>query len=211
MLKSVSKLLLFLRKVTLSSNNNPSVAKSAKIGLNTKIWDFSHVRENVNIGKNCSIGRNVYIGPGVSIGNQVKIQNNVLIYEPAVIEDGVFIGPGVVFTNDLHPRAINVDGTSKTERDWEKSGVEVRYASSIGAGSICVAPVVIHEWAMVAAGSIVTKDVAPFSLVSGVPAKRVGWVGKAGIKLVEIQSNLFECPVTGNKYKLVEGIIEEIV
>jgi UDP-2-acetamido-3-amino-2,3-dideoxy-glucuronate N-acetyltransferase len=211
MLININNLLLFLRKAKLRVINYYSVAKSAEIGVNTKIWDYSQVRENVNIGKNCSIGRNVYIGPGVSIGNQVKIQNNVLIYEPAVIEDGVFIGPGVVFTNDLNPRAINVDGTSKTERDWQKTGVEVRYAASIGAGSICVAPVVIDEWAMVAAGSIVTKDVARFSLVSGVPAKRVGWVGKAGIKLVEIQSNLFECPVTGNRYKLVEGIIEEVV
>jgi acetyltransferase-like isoleucine patch superfamily enzyme len=189
--------------------NDTVIDKSAVIGLNTKIWKFSQLRENVYLCNECSVGRNVYIGPGVVIGNNVKIQNNALIYEPAVVGDGVFIGPGVIFTNDLHPRSINLDGSGKTERDWEKAGVQVKHGASIGAGSICVAPLIINEWALIAAGSVVTEEVAPFALVAGVPAKRVGWVGKAGFKLIEKDLNVFECPKTGTRYQLIDGKIYE--
>jgi UDP-2-acetamido-3-amino-2,3-dideoxy-glucuronate N-acetyltransferase len=201
-----------LIKRTLLSFKPPDfiVDKSAKVGLGTKIWKYSQLRENVKIGKDCNIGRNVYIGPGVVIGNSVKIQNNALIYEPAIVENGVFIGPGVIFTNDLNPRSINSDGSRKTDLDWEKTGVVARQGSSIGAGSICIAPVIINEWAMIAAGSVVTKEVEPFALVAGVPAKRVGWVGKSGFKLIEIDLNIFECPATGVRYQLIEGRIAEL-
>jgi UDP-2-acetamido-3-amino-2,3-dideoxy-glucuronate N-acetyltransferase len=206
-----------LKKITISfinllsdlKRNDTVIDKTAVIGLNTKIWKFSQLRENVYVGSGCSVGCNVYIGPGVVIGNNVKIQNNALIYEPAVVEDGVFIGPGVIFTNDLNPRSINIDESAKTELDWEKTGVKVKHGASIGAGSICVAPVIINEWAMIAAGSVVTEEVAPFALVAGVPAKRIGWVGKSGFKLIEKELNVFECPETGTRYQLIKGTIHE--
>jgi acetyltransferase-like isoleucine patch superfamily enzyme len=198
------KFLPRLKKVT----NN--IDRRAILGRRTRVWEFSQIRENAIIGNDCNIGRNVYIGPGVKIGNNVKIQNNALIYEPAAVADGVFIGPGAIFTNDLHPRAINPDGVAKTEEDWVKEGVVVEFGASIGAGAICIAPVKIGAWSMVAAGAMVTKEVLPFSLVVGVPARQIGWVGKAGVKLIETDQNLFVCPVTKNNYKLSEGNILEL-
>jgi len=189
------------------SNN---VDKRAIIGTGTKVWENSQIRENVIIGNDSNIGRNVYVGPGVKIGSNVKIQNNALIYEPAIVSDGVFIGPGVIFTNDLHPRAITHDGMKKTEEDWNKEGVVVEYGASIGAGAICVAPVKIGKWAMIAAGSVVTKDVLDFSLVAGVPAKQIGWVGKSGVKLIQNDQILYVCPETQKEYKLIDGKLSEI-
>jgi acetyltransferase-like isoleucine patch superfamily enzyme len=188
------------------SNN---IDERAIIGLGTKVWENSKIREDAIIGNGCNIGRNIYIGPGVKIGNNVKIQNNALIYEPAIVSDGVFIGPGVIFTNDLHPRAITHDGKNKTEEDWNKEGVTVEYGASIGAGAICVAPVRIGKWAMIASGSVVTKDVLDFSLVAGVPAKQIGWVGKSGVKLIQKDQNLYVCSETQNEYKLSDGKLSE--
>ena len=199
------------RFLNAKSHREPLIEESATIGVNTKIWSYSQIRENARIGKDCTIGRNVYIGPGVSIGEKVKIQNNALIYEPAVIDDGVFIGPGVIFTNDLQPRAINIDGSIRTEKDWQKFGVKVKFGASIGAGAICVAPVMIEEWAVIAAGAVVTVDVPAFALFAGVPARRIGWVGKAGVKLIEKDKDFFECPITGTKYRLLNGKISEII
>jgi acetyltransferase-like isoleucine patch superfamily enzyme len=197
----------FLGKSNKVSNN---IDERAIIGSGTKVWENSKIRENATIGKDCNIGRNVYVGPGVKIGNNVKIQNNALIYEPAIVSDGVFIGPGVIFTNDLHPRAITHDEKKKTEEDWNREGVNVDYGASIGSGAICVAPVKIGKWAMIAAGSVVTKDVLDFSLVAGVPAKQIGWVGKYGVKLIQKDSNSFVCPETQNEYKLSDGKLSEI-
>jgi UDP-2-acetamido-3-amino-2,3-dideoxy-glucuronate N-acetyltransferase len=197
---------LFGRSNKVSNN----IDERASIGSGTKVWENSKIRENAIIGKDCNIGRNVYVGPGVKIGSNVKIQNNSLIYEPAIVSDGVFIGPGVIFTNDLYPRAITHDGMKKTEEDWNKEGVVVEYGASIGAGAICVAPVKIGKWAMIAAGSVVTKDVLDFSLVAGVPAKQIGWVGKYGVKLIQKDQNLYVCPETQNEYKLSDGKLSEI-
>jgi acetyltransferase-like isoleucine patch superfamily enzyme len=202
--------MVFKKLLRKSNKVSHNIDERAVIGLGTKVWENSKIRENVTIGKDCNIGRNVYVGPGVKIGNNVKIQNTALIYEPAMIEDGVFIGPGVIFTNDLHPRAITHDGKKKREADWNKEGVVVEYGASIGAGAICVAPVKIGKWAMIAAGSVVTKDVLNFSLVAGVPAKQIGWVGKSGVKLIQKDQNLFVCPETQNEYKLSDGKLLEI-
>jgi acetyltransferase-like isoleucine patch superfamily enzyme len=197
---------LFGNKVKVNNN----IHKRAIIGSGTKIWENSQIREGSVIGSNCNVGRNVYIGPGVRIGDQVKIQNNAIVYEPAVIEDAVFVGPGVIFTNDLHPRAVNEDGSPKNEDDWTKQAVVVRSGASIGAGAICVAPVAIGKWSMIAAGSVVVKDVPNFALVTGIPAKQIGWVGKSGEKLIKEDDETYKCPKTGKKYKLVnpESLIE---
>lgn len=144
------------------------------IPMSTRIWSYAQIREGVRIGENCIIGRNVYIGPGVVIGNNCKIQNNALIYEPAIIEDGVFIGPAVVLTNDRHPRAINRDGTLKSSLDWEIVGVTIRRGASVGANSVCVAPLELGEWSAVGANSVVSRNVSANEMVVGNPARPIG-------------------------------------
>jgi acetyltransferase-like isoleucine patch superfamily enzyme len=180
---------------------------SAVIGPGSSIWHLSQVREYARIGPGCVLGRGAYIGPGVILGKNCKVQNYALIYEPALLEDGVFVGPAAVFTNDLFPRAINVDGTRKTDDDWEMVGVTVRTGASIGARAVCIAPLTIGRWAMVAAGAVVTRDVADFALVAGTPARRIGWVGRAGLALHETEPGHFVCPVTGEQYSEREGIL----
>lgn len=172
----------------------------AVVGTGTAIWQLAQAREGARIGDECVIGRGVYVGAGVHIGDRVKIQNYALVYEPAHVEDGVFIGPSVVFTNDRHPRAITADGSAKSAADWTPVGVTVRYGASIGARAVCVAPVTIGRWAMVAAGAVVTRDVPDFALVAGNPARRVGWVGRAGVPLEPLGGGSFRCPRTGAQY-----------
>lgn len=173
-----------------------------EIGDGSRIWHFAHIRPHVHIGKDVTIGKGVYIGSGVSVGDNSKIQNNSLIYEPTEIESGVFIGPGVICTNDRYPRAVNPDESQKNSSDWELVGVLIRHGASIGAGAICVAPLEIGSWAIVAAGSVVTKDVPPFALVSGNPAKFMKWVGRSGHPLQKINDENFKCPKTGEVYEL---------
>lgn len=187
------------------------IADNAQIGDGTSIWHYAQIREDCTIGNNVIIGRGVYVGNGVSIGAHSKIQNYALLYEPAVLEPGVFVGPGVILTNDHYPRAINPDGSQKNSSDWDLVGVTIREGASIGAGSICIAPVEIGAWALVAAGSTVTKNVPAFALVAGVPAKQIRWVGKAGVPLIDDGAGRFTCPKTGARYfqidtqTLIEG------
>jgi UDP-2-acetamido-3-amino-2,3-dideoxy-glucuronate N-acetyltransferase len=181
------------------------VDASAAIGDGSKIWHLAQVRDGVSLGENCIVSRGAYIGSGVKIGNNCKIQNFALVYEPAVLGDGVFIGPAVVLTNDHYPRAINPDMSLKTGSDWDKVGVTIGDGASIGAQSVCVAPVKIGAWALVAAGSVVTKDVPEFALVAGTPAKRIRWVGRAGLPLEDIGDNSFRCPTTGALYKQISS------
>lgn len=185
------------------------VASSAQIGEDAVIWHYAQVRENCLIGERVVIGRGVYVGNGVDIGPNSKIQNYALIYEPALLEPGVFVGPGVILTNDEYPRAVNTDGSQKKNSDWVSVGVTIREGASIGAGSICIAPVEIGKWALVAAGSTVTSDVPAFALVAGVPAKRINWVGKAGIPLTSEGGGRFTCPKTGARY--IEQDIDKLI
>lgn len=177
-----------------------NVDGNIEIGINSRVWSNSQITSGVKIGSNTTVGRNVYIGPGVRVGDNCKIQNNALLYEPASIKDGVFIGPGVILTNDKYPRAINPEGTVKGVLDWEAVGVQIEYGASIGAGSVCVAPSKIGEWAVVAAGSVVIGDVSPYALVAGSPARRIGWVGKSGVPLKPTGDSLFVCPKTNLFY-----------
>lgn len=179
------------------------IDEGVRIPDSSKIWHLAQVRSGARIGEDCIIGRGAYIGAGVEVGDACKVQNYALLYEPARLGRGVFIGPAVVLTNDRHPRAINEDGSPKTATDWEPVGVSIGDGASIGARSVCVAPVRIGRWALVAAGSVVTKDVPDYALVAGVPAKRIGWVGKAGVPLTPTADpSLFECPTTGARYRL---------
>jgi acetyltransferase-like isoleucine patch superfamily enzyme len=185
------------------------VHPTAIIGTGTRIWHYTQIRDGVKIGNNCVIGRNVYVGSGVLIGSNCKIQNSALIYEPANISDGVFIGPGVILTNDQYPRAVNTNLTLKNASDWIPVGVSIGAGASIGAGSICVAPVQIGKWALIAAGAVVTKNVPNFALVAGVPARQIGWVGKSGYKL-ENHNGYFRCPISGDLYELVADVLKEV-
>ena len=149
------------------------------------------------------------MGSGVVMGDNCKLQNYALVYEPAVLEDGVFVGPAVVFTNDYYPRAITPEGKLKRGADWEPVGVIVRHGASVGARAVCVAPVTIGRWALVAAGSVVTKDVADFSLVAGVPARHIRWVGKAGVPLEGDGGDTWTCPQTGERFVESHGLLTE--
>lgn len=156
------------------------VSLDANIGEGTKIWNWVQVREGAHIGSDCVLSKNVYIDKDVQIGNMVKIQNNVSIFHGVTIHDGVFVGPHVCFTNDLHPRAMTGDGVPATDDDWEESQTLVGCGASIGANSTIVAGITIGEYALIGAGSVVTKDVEPYSLVYGNPARPRGTVDKAG-------------------------------
>jgi len=185
------------------------VAESATIGDGSKIWHYAQVREDAIIGADSIVGRGAYIGSGVVMGDGCKVQNYALVYEPARLGDGVFIGPAVVLTNDHFPRAINPDGTPKSAHDWEPVGVTIGDGASIGASATCVAPITVGRWALVGAGSVVIKDVPDFALVVGSPARRVGWVGKAGVPLVNDGGNVWQCPQSGDRYVETDGLLKE--
>ncbi|MEW1723998.1 DapH/DapD/GlmU-related protein [Streptomyces sp. NPDC093109] len=191
------------------------VDATAVIGDGSSVWDLAQIREHATLGDGCVVGRGAYVGSGVRIGDNVKIQNYALVYEPAELADGVFIGPSVVLTNDHNPRSVDPEGKQKRGDDWEAVGVKVAEGASLGARSVCVAPVRVGRWAMVAAGAVVTKDVPDFALVVGVPARRIGWVGRAGVRLVERdgerdgEPGVWECPRTGALHDEEDGVLTE--
>jgi acetyltransferase-like isoleucine patch superfamily enzyme len=185
------------------------VSPDAEIGDRSQVWHLAQIREKATLGEGCIIGRGAYIGTGVTLGANCKVQNYALVYEPASLADGVFVGPAVVFTNDQYPRAVNPDGSLKSASEWQAVGVTVDTGAAIGARAVCVAPVRIGAWSTVAAGAVVTRDVAPHALVAGVPARRIGWVGHAGARLQERDGRL-HCPVTGQVYEEFEGSIREV-
>lgn len=185
------------------------VSEFATIGEGSKIWHLAQVRENAELGAHCIVGRGAYIGTGVQMGDNCKIQNYALVYEPAVLEAGVFVGPAAVLTNDTYPRAVSPDGSLKSAEDWVPVGVTIREGASIGARAVCVAPVTIGRWATVAAGAVVTKNVPDFALVAGVPARRIRWVGRAGVPL-EREGDLWICPSTSALYREIDETLIEV-
>lgn len=190
--------------------HSADVSAQASIGENTNIWHLAQVREDAVVGTGCNIGRGAYIGPGVRLGNNCKIQNYALVYEPAELANGVFIGPAAVLTNDLYPRAINPDGSAKTPEDWNAVAVTIGEGASIGARAVCIAPVHIGAWATVAAGAVVIRDVPAHAIVAGVPARQLGWVGKAGFTLKETEPGCYLCPVTGELFRLKDNVLTPV-
>jgi UDP-2-acetamido-3-amino-2,3-dideoxy-glucuronate N-acetyltransferase len=155
------------------------------VGAGTSIWHRAQLRTGATIGAECVIGRDAFIDEGVVIGNRVKIQNAALVYHGVTVEDGVFIGPNAILTNDRYPRAITSTGDLAAAADWEVSPITLREGSSIGAGAVVVAGVDVGRYAMVGAGAVVTRSVTSHSLVAGNPAKRIGWVCACGERLVD--------------------------
>jgi UDP-2-acetamido-3-amino-2,3-dideoxy-glucuronate N-acetyltransferase len=149
------------------------VSSEAVIGPGSSIWNQAQIRERARIGSGCIIGKNVYVDFDVVIGDRVKVQNNVSLFHGVTVEDGVFVGPHVCFTNDRVPRAVNVDGSAKADDDWEVSPILVRRGAALGANSTILPGVTIGPWAMIGAGSVVTRDVAAYELVAGNPARRL--------------------------------------
>jgi acetyltransferase-like isoleucine patch superfamily enzyme len=156
------------------------VEAGATIGDDSKIWHLVHIRRDANIGSECVIGRGVFVDAGVQIGSRVKIQNYVSVFHGVTIEDGVFVGPHVCFTNDLFPRAVNADMTLKAADDWVLSETRVKAGAAIGANSTIVCGITIGRWAMIGSGSVVTKDVPDYGLVVGNPARIIGYVTPSG-------------------------------
>ncbi|WP_154795237.1 acyltransferase [Occultella kanbiaonis] len=186
-------------------SDTADVDPRAFLGEGTSVWHLAQVREGAVLGTGCVVGRGAYVGPGVSLGNNCKLQNYALVYEPAVLEDGVFVGPAAVLTNDEFPRAVNPDGSLKTGADWEAVGVTLRQGSSVGARAVCIAPVTVGRWATVAAGAVVTRDVPDFALVAGVPARWLRWVGRAGVPLEDEGGGHWRCPSSGETYVETDG------
>ncbi|WP_433532691.1 acyltransferase [Micromonospora sp. CA-263727] len=186
------------------------VDERASIRPGTRVWHLAQIREGASVGQNCIIGRGAYVGPGVRLGDNVKLQNHALVYEPAQLADGVFVGPAAVLTNDEYPRAVTPDGRLKSGADWTAVGVVVGEGAAIGARAVCVAPVTIGRWAMIAAGAVVTRDVPDFALMVGVPARRVRWVGRAGEPLVAKGDGQYVCPRTGAEYREEAGRLTEL-
>ena len=188
-------------KVTI--HPSADVSPQATIGEGTKIWHQAQVRERARLGKNCIIGKGAYIDFDVVVGDNVKMQNGVFAYHGATIEDGVFLGPGVILTNDKIPRAINPDGSLKSDADWEVGPIRIEYGASIGAGSIILPNVTVGRFALVGAGSIVTRDVPDHALVWGAPARQVGYVCRCGRKLDERDEGgrrVWVCPKDGERF-----------
>ena len=178
------------------------VSPEAVIGPGSSIWNQAQVRERARIGSGCVIGKNVYVDFDVVLGDDVKVQNNVSIFHGVTVEDGVFVGPHVCFTNDRVPRAINVDGSLKTDADWEVSPTLVRRGAALGANSTILPGVTIGRWAMIGSGSVVTRDVIDYELVAGNPARRLGSVCPCGQPLRDVDGVPFRgsCPRCGNPF-----------
>lgn len=179
------------------------VDEGAQIGAGSRVWHFVHVCAGAQIGEGCSLGQNVFVSNRVVIGNNVKIQNNVSVYDNVTLEDDVFCGPSMVFTNVYNPR-------SAVSRKEEYRDTLVRRGATLGANSTVVCGVTIGEYAFVAAGAVVNRDVRPYALVAGVPAKQIGWMSRQGerVELPLTGEGEFTCPHTAQRYRLVGESLE---
>jgi UDP-2-acetamido-3-amino-2,3-dideoxy-glucuronate N-acetyltransferase len=167
----------------------------AAIGPGTQIWHFAHVMAGATIGAGCSLGQNVFVGARAVIGDRCRIQNNVSVYDGVVLGDDVFVGPSAVFTNVVHPRAF-------VARKAEYLRTEVEAGASIGANATMLCGHRLGAFSLVAAGAVVTADVAPYALVAGVPARRIGWICRCGVTLPQPRYRQMTCPACGSRYVL---------
>jgi UDP-2-acetamido-3-amino-2,3-dideoxy-glucuronate N-acetyltransferase len=179
------------------------IDEGCKIGKGTKIWHFSHIMPNCIIGESCNIGQNVVVSPDVILGNNVKVQNNVSIYTGVICEDDVFLGPSMVFTNIVNPRSAVI-------RRGEYVRTIVRRGASIGANATIVCGHDIGEFSFIGAGAVVTKEVLPYALVIGNPARHVGWMSEFGHRLNFDENGIAICPESNEKYELKNGRVKKL-
>lgn len=179
------------------------IDEGSNIGKGTKIWHFSHIMTGCEIGENCNIGQNVVVSPGVKLGKNVKVQNNVSIYTGVICEDDVFLGPSMVFTNIINPRSAVIRRNSYVTTFVEKG-------ATIGANATIVCGNRIGAFAFIGAGAVVTKEVKPYALVIGNPAKQTGWMSEFGHKLSFDESGYALCPESGEKYRIQDGKVTKI-
>jgi len=179
------------------------IDEGCEIGKGTKIWHFSHVMTGAKIGENCNLGQNVLVSTDVILGNNVKVQNNVSIYTGVICEDDVFLGPSMVFTNILNPRSLVI-------RRGQYIQTIVRRGATIGANATILCGQEIGEFAFIGAGSVLTRDVKPYSLVVGNPARHVGWMSEYGHRLFFDDKGEAICPESKEKYKLIDGHVKKI-
>ena len=176
------------------------IDEGCQIGKGTKIWHFSHVMSGCQIGENCNIGQNVVISPDVVLGRNCKIQNNVSVYTGVRCEDDVFLGPSMVFTNVINPR-------SAVSRKDEYKPTIIKRGASVGANATIVCGNTLGEYCLIGAGSVVTKDVLPYALMVGNPARRIGWVSRHGEKLIFDDKGIAVCPATNERYELKNNTV----
>jgi UDP-2-acetamido-3-amino-2,3-dideoxy-glucuronate N-acetyltransferase len=174
------------------------------IGKGTKIWHFSHIMTGSEIGEKCNIGQNVVVLTGVKLGKNVKVQNNVSIYTGVICDDDVFLGPSMVFTNVINPRSEIIRKDSYMTTIVEKG-------ASIGANATIICGIIIGRYAFIGAGAVVTKDVKPYALVVGNPARQTGWMSEFGHKLIFDEKGFAICPESGERYRLEHGIVSKII
>lgn len=188
---------------TFFAHKTAVIDKGCEIGTGTKIWHFSHIMPNSKIGENCNIGQNVVISPNVVLGKNVKVQNNVSIYTGVICEDDVFLGPSMVFTNVINPRSAII-------RKDEYKPTFVRKGASIGANATIICGNEIGEYALIGAGTVVTKEVLPYALVVGNPSKQIGWVSEYGHRLDFNDDGFAICSESGEKYQLQNNKVHKI-
>ena len=185
------------------------IEPSSRVHPTANVWHLAHIRENAVVGANTTIGRGAIVDCDVQIGENCKIQNLAQIFRPARIEDFVFVGPGAILTNDRFPRAASANGSKKNSEDWNPVGVHLEFGASIGAGAVCVAPLKVGRWAVVAAGAVLISDAKAFGLYVGIPARLVGWVGRTGKRLVRVADDEFVCPETSQRFTLCSENLSE--
>jgi UDP-2-acetamido-3-amino-2,3-dideoxy-glucuronate N-acetyltransferase len=212
--------------MTLSTEQGPMIHATARIhgsadiesdvqvGPRTSIWHRAQVRTGARIGADCVIGRDAFIDEGVTLGDRVKVQNLALVYHGVTVEDGVFIGPNAILTNDRHPRAITVSGELARADDWTVAPILLRHGASVGAGAVVVAGTTVGRFATIGAGGVVTRDVPDHALVAGSPARVIGWVcacgarlhdGTAGALVPPSHDGPGVCVRDGSRYRIVAG------
>jgi UDP-2-acetamido-3-amino-2,3-dideoxy-glucuronate N-acetyltransferase len=180
------------------------IDEGCKIGKGTKIWHFSHIMTGSEIGEKCNIGQNVVVSPGVKLGRNVKVQNNVSVYSGVICDDDVFLGPSMVFTNIINPRSEIIRKDSYETTIVEKG-------ASVGANSTIICGTIIGRYAFIGAGAVVTKDVKPYALVMGNPARQTGWMSEYGHKLNFDKKGYAVCPESEERYRLENGNVSKII
>jgi UDP-2-acetamido-3-amino-2,3-dideoxy-glucuronate N-acetyltransferase len=186
-----------------TAHESAYIDEGCTIGKGSRIWHFSHIMPGCTLGDNCNIGQNVVVSPGVTLGNNVKVQNNVSIYTGVICEDDVFLGPSMVFTNVINPR-------SAVNRKSEYKTTLVKRGASIGANATIVCGITIGEYAFIGAGAVVTKNVKPYQLIYGNPARHGGWMSEFGHKLDFHADGLATCPESNKTYRLEDGFVRKI-